>query len=151
MLEDELLTYSKKSVLCWLATTDANGIPNVSPKEMFVFHNDRLLIAHIASPQTIKNLKSNPNVCVSFLEIFVQKGYKVKGIAKLIHQNNVDFAEKSQPLIDSYGSHFPIQSVIEIVVNQVDKIIAPSYYLFPETTEKTQIADAMKTYGVKPL
>ncbi|WP_313952801.1 pyridoxamine 5'-phosphate oxidase family protein [Accumulibacter sp.] len=35
MLTDDVLNYIKRSVLCWLATADADGAPNVSPKEVF--------------------------------------------------------------------------------------------------------------------
>ena len=35
-------------VLCWLATADADGQPNVSPKEVFAVVDDQpLVIAHI--------------------------------------------------------------------------------------------------------
>ena len=49
--------WADKSVLCWLSTASAEGIPNVSPKELFVFdENNMLLIANIASPQSIRNI-----------------------------------------------------------------------------------------------
>ena len=52
-------------VLCWLATVDALGQPNVSPKEVFaVIDEEHLVIAHIASPTSVKNVLQNPKVCV---------------------------------------------------------------------------------------
>jgi hypothetical protein len=55
-------------------------------------------------------------------------------------------------LIDLFTDQFPILSVIEIKVSKVDTIQAPSYFLFPETTtEASQIAGAMATYGVRAL
>ncbi|MDA9893807.1 pyridoxamine 5'-phosphate oxidase family protein [Flavobacteriaceae bacterium] len=42
-------------VLCWLATVSSQGEPNVSPKELFfVLDTETLLIANIASPQSLK-------------------------------------------------------------------------------------------------
>ncbi|WP_274423291.1 pyridoxamine 5'-phosphate oxidase family protein [Chelativorans sp. YIM 93263] len=36
------------SVLCWLATVDSEGIPNVTPKEIFTsYSDDRIIIADI--------------------------------------------------------------------------------------------------------
>ena len=35
MLSPETLACARKSMLCWLATVDAQGQPNVSPKEIF--------------------------------------------------------------------------------------------------------------------
>ena len=50
-------------VLCWLATVDALGQPNVSPKEVFaVIDEEHLVIAHIASPTSVKNVLQNPKV-----------------------------------------------------------------------------------------
>ena len=66
-----------KSILCWLATVSDAGMPNVSPKEIFQYYReDRVIIANIASPQSIKNIEQNPNICVSFIDILVQKGYQ---------------------------------------------------------------------------
>ena len=78
MLSPEIISSSRKSVLCWLATADAKGQPNVSPKEIFTFYGaEFLLIANIASPSSVRNIAANPLVCVSFIDIFVQKGFKV--------------------------------------------------------------------------
>jgi uncharacterized protein len=152
MFNEEVKSYISKCVLCWLATCDRDMEPNVSPKEIFTFSdNGTLLIANIASPESIRNIKVNPAVCVSFVDIFVQKGFKLKGIAKIIDKNDVEFADKVKPLTNLFTDQFPIQSVIEIEVTSVNSIKAPSYFLFPETTTETsQVANAMKTYGVKP-
>ena len=49
MFNDEIRDRVRRSVLCWLATADANGQPNVSPKEVFALaRENRWLMAHIA-------------------------------------------------------------------------------------------------------
>lgn len=74
--------FIQRSVLCWLATADAHGQTNVSPKEVFAaFDEQRLVIAHIASPISLRNIQQNPKVCVSLIDIFVQKGWKLIGQA----------------------------------------------------------------------
>lgn len=152
MITDEVKKYIDKSVLCWLATTNEQNEPNVSPKEMFTLYGDKtLLVANIASPNTIQNIKTNSKVCVSFLDIFVQKGFKLKGIAKVIDKANVDYDEKLKLLTNLFTDKFPINSIIEINIKTVDKIVAPSYYLYPETTEKSQIDSALMTYRVQPI
>ena len=152
MITDEVKKYIDKSVLCWLATTNEQNEPNVSPKEMFTLYDDKtLLIANIASPNTIQNIKTNSKVCVSFLDIFVQKGFKLKGVAKVIDKTNIDYDEKLKLLTNLFTDKFPIKSIIEIDLKTVDKIVAPSYYMYPETTEKSQIESAMMTYKVKSI
>jgi len=153
MLKRETLSSARKSVLCWLATADAYGQPNVSPKEIFLIHdNAHLLIANIASPTSVRNIEVNPQVCVSFIEIFVQKGFKVLGTARNVYRRDTDYAHWAAPLQSMAGSRFPIRSVIVVSVATCEPILAPSYQLYAsETTEQAQVASAMQAYGVKPL
>ena len=152
MLNSETKSYIDKSILCWLATSDSENEPNVSPKEMFTYFGDNtLLIAHLASPNSINNIKDNPKVCVSFVDIFIQKGFKIKGLARLIDKQDKEFSEKVKPLTDLFTDNFPIKSVIEIDIKKVERIQAPSYFLYPDTTEQSQIESAMTTYKVKPI
>lgn len=138
------------SVLCWLATASSDGQPNVSPKEVFVALEGTLLIAQIASPQTMRNLKENTRVCVSFVDVFVQKGYQLKGVAKVFHRDDKGFSDRHAALFEIAGPDYPFASLIEISVESAKEIIAPRYKLFPETTEQQQIESAMKGYRVQP-
>ncbi len=142
---------SGQYVLCWLATADLHGHPNVSPKEMFLWEDDTiLLIAHMASPVSVTNIRDNPHVCVSMVDIFVQKGFKYKGTASIIERGETPFEGKRQLLANRFGDQWPILAVIEVKVTHTAPILAPSYLFIPGTTESSQIASAMTTYGVKP-
>jgi len=150
MINYDVKKIIKKSVLCWLATSNKHNEPNVSPKEIFTFKDENtLLIANIASPISIQNIKENPNVCVSFVDIFIQKGFKIKGVASLINIGNEGFNSKLKLLTDLFSDKFPINIIIEVTVKSMETILAPSYFLFPETTEQSQIESALKTYKVK--
>lgn len=152
MVTEEVKKYIDKSVLCWLATTNKQSEPNVSPKEMYALYDDKtLLIANIASPNTIKNIKTNSKVCVSFLDIFVQKGFKLKGVAKVIDKSDVEYNEKLKLLTNLFTDEFPIKSIIEIDLITIERIVAPRYNIFTETTEKSQIESAMMTYKVRSI
>ena len=153
MLRPEILASAQKSVLCWLATADAQGQPNVSPKEIFTFHGaEYLLIANIASPTSVRNIAANPRVCVSFVDVFVQKGFKVSGTARNFRKRDMDYQKWAAPLTAMAGPRFAIHSVIVIHVTKCEPILAPSYQLYPhETTEQSQAASAMRAYGVQPL
>ena len=153
MLSPEIISSSRKSVLCWLATADAKGQPNVSPKEIFTFYGaEFLLIANIASPSSVRNIAANPLVCVSFIDIFVQKGFKVSGVAQNIFKPDADYEKWAAPLNAMAGPRFPICSVILIQATACEPILAPSYQLYPDqTSEQAQTASAMRAYGVQPL
>ncbi|MDR2875068.1 MAG: pyridoxamine 5'-phosphate oxidase family protein [Methylobacillus sp.] len=151
MIDDEVLRFIQRSVLCWLATVDDDGHPNVTPKEIFIAHDARtLLIANIASPNSQANILARPKVCVSFVDVFAQKGCKLKGRAEVIRADDARFQPLSQKLREMAGTRFPFASLFKIEVQSAEPIIAPSYRLYPETTEADQIRAAMRTYGVRP-
>lgn len=142
MLTPEVHAAMERSVLCWLATVNAAGQPNVSPKEIFApFDTDHLVIANIASPTSVRNLLSNASVCVSFVDIFVQKGFKIVGTTQNIPCHAPEYAHWVRPLQAKAGPRFTIHSVMVVRVESVEPILAPSYRLYPEeTTEQTNIA-----------
>ncbi len=152
MLTTEVQECAKRSVLCWLASVDASGQPSVSPKEIFaVFNPKHLVIANIASPTSVRNIGINRGVCVSFIDVFVQKGFKVQGLARNVNRSDAEFLAWAGPLEAMAGPRFPLRSVIVIEATKVERILAPSYRLYgPETTEEGQVASAMRRYGVLP-
>ena len=146
---EEIKDYIDRSVLCWLASSSAENVPNVSPKEIFnCFGTDKIIVANIASPQTVRNIKQNENVCISFVDVLVQKGFQVKGKAEIIKKSNSEFSKMEKILVKMTGGKFPFASITKITINQIKPIIAPKYILYPETTEREQIESAKKVYGV---
>jgi predicted pyridoxine 5'-phosphate oxidase superfamily flavin-nucleotide-binding protein len=148
-LTKEIKESIDKSVLCWLATVSAENMPNVSPKEIFnYFGTDKVIIANIASPQTVCNIKSNENVCISFIDILLQKGFQIKGKAEIIDETDTEFLAMEKILSKMTEGKFPFKSITKITIAQVKRIIAPKYILYPETTEIEQIENAKKVYGI---
>ena len=144
---------ARSSVLCWLATVDADGQPNVSPKEIWTIADEQhVVVAHIASPVTARNIRQQPQVCLSFVDVWVQKGFKLLGTAHEVCADDSAFDAWAAPLLAMVGQRFVIHSVLVIRVTSVAAIVAPSYRFFPdETTEASQIEGAMRTYGVRPM
>ncbi len=149
ILDQNVKNYINRSVLCWLATVDGDQ-PSVSPKEIFTYYgDDTIIIANIASPKSIKNISKTSKVCVSFIDIFSQKGYQLYGIAhKSILLSDTD-KDKLANLQKIAGNLFSVKSYIDIKVNNVKPIVAPSYQFFKNTNEEEMIENALKTYGVK--
>lgn len=152
MLDEHVRQLAQSSVLCWLATVDANAQPHVSPKEVFAVVDDQhVVIANIASPHTVRNIASNPKVCLSWVDVFVQKGFKLQGLARIVTTGDADYSIWAGPLEQMVQGKFKILSVIVVQVQSVDPILAPSYRFYPqETTEQGQVDAAMRRYGVKP-
>jgi len=149
MLTKDIIEYANRSILCWLATSSLDHIPNVSPKEIFTtFGESHIIIANIASPQTVRNIKSNPSVCVSFIDVLVQKGYQLKGEAELIYKKDERFEKLAAPLLEMTQGNYPFASITFVKIEKVKPILAPSYLLFPEKTVEERVEEARKAYGV---
>jgi len=147
-LTKEIKSCIDKSVLCWLATVSNENIPNVSPKEIFAhYETDKIIIANIASPQSVRNIMQNENVCVCFIDILVQKGFQIKGKAIIVTKLNTEFKEMEKVLTKMTVGKFPFQTITKILVEHAKPVIAPRYILYPKTTEKEQIESAKKAYG----
>ncbi|MBN8449344.1 MAG: pyridoxamine 5'-phosphate oxidase family protein [Candidatus Accumulibacter sp.] len=144
---------AERSVLCWLATADESGQPNVSPKEVFAVADDKhIVVANIASPGSAKNIHINSKVCLSFIDVFAQKGFKVFGVASDVTPEAAEYFRWVEPLRMMAGDRFPIHSVFVVRATAVEPIIAPSYRLYPsETTEASQVQAALRTYGVREV
>jgi uncharacterized protein len=151
MLTDAVREAASRSVLCWLATVDAEGQPNVSPKEVWAIADDaHVVVANIASPLSARNIAHQPQVCLSFVDVFVQKGFKLVGTARAVRAADPEFSAWATPLLSMVGQRFVIHSVLVIRVTSVAPIVAPSYRFYPyETTEASQVASAMRTYKVQ--
>lgn len=150
MLTAQVRDAAARSVLCWFATVDAEGQPNVSPKEVWaVFDERHLVIADIASPGSARNVGTDAKVCVSFVDVFVQKGFKIAGRARRYAAGEPEFARWAAPLLPVAGERFPLRGVFVVEATRVTPIVAPSWAFYPDqTTEAGQVAQALARYGV---
>jgi len=147
ILTDDILTCLDRSVLRWLATT-CDDQPNVSPKEIFKhYQSDTVIIDNNASPQTVRNIKSNELVCLGFIEILIQKGFQLKGKTKTINKKDSVFSQMEKKLLKMTGGKYPFSSITSITATHPKPILAPRHLLLPETTEEEQIHSARIAYG----
>ncbi len=143
---------AKRAVLCWLATVSADGQPNVTLKELFAIQDDQtLVIADVLSTNSVRNIRANPLVCVSFVDVFAQRGFKVEGEARVVAPEAPEFATFGAPLMAMAGETFPVRHAIVVQVTRISRIWAPSYTLVPERTDAERHEEAYRRYGVRPL
>lgn len=115
-----------------------------------VLDEHRIAIAHIASPGSVRNAQTHPQVCVSFVDVFSQRGFKVYGRARYLAKDEADCAELLPPLRAMAGEAFPIHGVILVEAERTATIVAPSYPFVQGTTEASQRASAIRTYEARP-
>jgi len=106
------------------------------------------ILCWLATSSNVNNIQENKNVCISFIDILVQKGFQVKGFASIIDKTDATFFEMNQELQKMTAGKFPFRTITKIKIESIKQIIAPKYILYPETTEKAQIESAKKVYGV---
>jgi hypothetical protein len=63
MLDADMQSLVRRTILCFAATINGDGSPNLSPKSTLIVHDDdHLMFSNIASPRTIANLRFDPVV-----------------------------------------------------------------------------------------
>jgi len=127
-------------------------VPNVTPKQIWAKHDDTcLVVADIASPNSVENIKQNPAVCLSFIDIFRQRGSKITGKAVIFPKEDPQFEIFGAALVKMAGPKFDVRNVIKIDVERISRILAPSYQKSKFPNEDAIRDDAYQTYGVRPL
>jgi len=112
--------------LGYVATVTVDGKPNISPKGTIIaWTSEVLAFADIRSPDTMENLKNNPNVEINVIDPLLRKGYLFKGQAKTIKDTSL-YAE----ILSHYrqkGVKSPINSIVLIDVSHVSEVTSPLY------------------------
>lgn len=89
-LTDEMKEFIKNVKLCVAATSDKNGVPNVSYKgSLQVLDDEHFVFADIFSAKTRKNLKENNKICILVGDPQNMKGYQFVGEAELLDQGEL--------------------------------------------------------------
>ncbi len=142
----------QNAVLCWLATVSDDGTPNVTPKEMFSWDGgDQIVIADIASPVTVENIRHHPRICLSFIDVFRQRGFKITGKAAIIPSEDERFASLGKTVIRKVNGRFDINNLILVDIDEVSRVLSPSYFSLPEQNEEEHIRQTLETYSVDRL
>lgn len=154
MFDQQARDTARRAVLCWLATADADGRPNVSPKEIFTLHETpegagEALMALLMSPGSARNIAANPWGCVSFVDPFAEKGLKIEGPADILRRGDPGYAERVGPLEAYAGPKFPFRAMIRVRADRVSPIVAPGSVLFPERDPVEQRRKVLSRYGVR--
>ena len=115
--------------LGFVATVTEDGRPNVSPKGTTTMWDDeRLMFADVASPGTVANLATNPNVEVNVVDPILRKGFRFKGTATVYTAG--DMFERGVRILRGRGSALDlnrIRSIVVIEVSSAAPLISPIY------------------------
>jgi predicted pyridoxine 5'-phosphate oxidase superfamily flavin-nucleotide-binding protein len=126
IITKEIKEFVNKTRLGFVATVCPDGTPNLSPKgTTIVWDDDHLVFADIHSPGTIENLLTNPSVEINVVDVFVRKGYRFKGIAKILSEGSI-FDDVVSAYRDA-GSKHSIKNIVLVRIERVLPVMSPAY------------------------
>lgn len=126
ILTQEIKEFVKQAKLGFVATVCPDGTPNLSPKgTTTVWDDDHLVFADIHSPGTTNNLLVNPSIEINIVDVFIRKGYRFKGIGKVLSEGSL--FEEAISFYKDAGSKYTIDHIVLIKVERVVPILSPVY------------------------
>ena len=137
--------------LCFAATVNPDGTPNLSPKATLIaLDDDRIAFANIASPNTIRNLQQNPAIEINVVDIFRRRGYRFRGTAELIGPGGAEYKVVSEKVWGAVGTDYPVHEVVVVKVDDARPVLSPAY-TFGGAEEAQLREEWLTNYGVKPI
>ena len=130
MLSTSMIKLIDDHKLGFVASVDANGSPNLSPKGTFVVLDpEYLMFSEIRSPNTLKNILENPEIEINFVDPFSRKGVRVKGITRVIEKSDEEFDELFH-YFDQWGELTNlIKHIIILKITRARTMCSPIYDL----------------------
>lgn len=139
-----LLTPDMKAVihsqkLCYVATVTADGKPNLSPKgTLRVYGGDTLFFCDLGSPNTRKNLTTNPYMEINVVDILSRRGYRFFGQASVITSGDV-FNMAIKILKDEGEFKYKVNAIVMLKVERAAPLISPGYLHVHDEWEMREI------------
>ena len=126
ILTTEIKEFVKKAKLGFVATVCPDGTPNLSPKgTTTVWDDEHLVFADIHSPGTVNNLLTNASVEINVVDIFSRKGYRFKGLGKILSEGPL--FEEVVSFYRSAGAKYAIKNIVLIKIERIIPLASPIY------------------------
>lgn len=114
--------------LGFVATVNADGTPNLSPKATFVVLDDEhLAFGDLRSPNTVRNLADRAGIEVNFVDPFVRKGFRARGQAVYHGADTPEFRD----LVASFAAWGPLteslRGIVKIHIERAAMVTSPAY------------------------
>ena len=112
--------------LGFAATVSPDGTPNLSPKgTTAVWDDEHLVFLDIHSPQTTINLRTNPRIEINVVDVVLRKGYRFKGIARVLSAG-AEF-DAIAAFYRKRGSTSPYSHIVLSRVESAASLTSPAY------------------------
>ena len=126
VLDARMKLVVERQRLGFIATVCPDGTPNLSPKgTTVVWNDDHLVFADIHSPGTVANLRSNPAVEINVVDPIVRKGYRFKGVARVLGDGAL--FDEILAFLRKRGVSSPIKHIVVVKVERALPLVSPAY------------------------
>lgn len=131
LISAEMRRVVEEQRLGFAATICEDGTANVSPKgTLTVLDDDHLMFADIASPQTVRNLRTNPSIEINVVDPVIRKGFRFKGRGSV-----VGVGERFDELLERFTSgprvvrdaKLRIRHLVVVEVEHALPLVSPAY------------------------
>jgi uncharacterized protein len=126
-LTEDMKRVVREQRLGYVATVNAEGAPNVSPKgSLTVWDDDHLVFADIESPGTVRNLTANENTEINVVDPRVRKGYRFRGRAAVLRSGPIYW--KIVEMYKKEGADIRrVRTIVLINVIHAAPLVSPVY------------------------
>ncbi|HYZ92835.1 MAG TPA: pyridoxamine 5'-phosphate oxidase family protein [Actinomycetota bacterium] len=125
ILTDDMKRVVSEQKLGFYATVCPDGTPNLSPKgTTVVWDDDHIAFCNIRSPQTIRNLEANPAIEMNIVDPVVRKGYRFKGVARIIREGDV-FDKVRTMFSDDAAAR--TSAIVVVEIQKAQPLTSPAY------------------------
>ncbi|PPR12070.1 MAG: hypothetical protein CFH41_00103 [Alphaproteobacteria bacterium MarineAlpha11_Bin1] len=152
MLDEDMKNLVASTMLCFVATINKDGSPNLSPKSSLrVLDDNHLIFANMASPGTIANLRRDPRIELNCVDIFSRRGYRFTGKAELFSDGDEIYESLRADVAAEHGETLPVYEAVLIEVLAATAVISPAYTFVEGVTEEVLRNAYYGKYKVQPL
>ena len=128
ILTDAMKALVRDHTLGFVATVNADGTPNLSPKgTMAVIDDDRIGFGEIRSPGTRANIATRPAVELNFVDVFSRKGYRFKGKARFHAKGSGEYARLLPAFAKWSDLHARFNGIVAVALGRAQPITSPAY------------------------
>lgn len=152
MLTKDMKDLIAGTMLCFAATINEDGSPNLSPKSSLRVHGSKhLLFANMASPGTVANLRRDARIELNCVDIFSRRGYRFTGKAELFSDGEELYEALRADVAAEHGEKLPVYHAVLIEVSAAAPVISPAYTFIEGVTEEVLRNAYYCKYGVQPV
>jgi len=127
-LTEAMKTLVREQRLGFVATVNADGTPNLSPKGTFeVLDDEHLGFLDVRSPNTSRNIRNGSKVEANFVDPFARKGFRFFGRAEILPPTSDEARALVARMSNWYRRAETHRGVVKIRVERAAPLISPAY------------------------